>query len=265
MGNKPSSVSGSPVPDDRSQRSVVRNIKPVSRKGSYNVFKRVDSRSPLPRDVTASVMSILHRDGPKRDEDAYDDDDDVAVMPQSQNTFVRPERKDSHFPPDLARSKVHSNSTTTMTEERATQPLSASTTIRDFRTADQSAAEDSQLDGADNDDITASMAYLHSTSLSPTIPAPSPLPEDSPHKYGLRDKMDTPELPEPAKDISMPKARRKSSGLEIFNVSVSQQVCEDGMADKITGSENPSVSGILPQWTQHISSPRRISRCRANH
>lgn len=53
--------------------------------------------------------------------------------------------------------------------------------------------------------------------LSPSIPAPSPLPEDSPHKYGLKDRMDTPEVPEP-EEINVVKARRRSNGLEIFHV-----------------------------------------------
>ncbi|SMY19552.1 unnamed protein product [Zymoseptoria tritici ST99CH_1A5] len=215
MGNKPSSESEPPIPDDRSQRSVVRTNKPVSRKGSYNVFKRVDSRSPLPRDVTASVMSILHRDGQKRDEDFPDDDG--AAIASNQPTYAVPERSDSRYPPTMSRPKLRSHSTTTMTEDKASQPLSASTTIRDFRALDGKQADGAQLDGADDDDSAEEMARLHSTSLSPTIPAPSPLPEDSPHKYGLRDKMDTPELPEPVKEISLPKARRKSSGLEIFN------------------------------------------------
>jgi hypothetical protein len=56
------------------------------------------------------------------------------------------------------------------------------------------------------------------SALSPSIPAPSPLPEDSPHKYGLKDRMDTPEVPEP-EEINVVKARRRSSGLDIFNVS----------------------------------------------
>ncbi|EME87922.1 uncharacterized protein MYCFIDRAFT_89509 [Pseudocercospora fijiensis CIRAD86] len=66
---------------------------------------------------------------------------------------------------------------------------------------------------ADRDDVDVL------STISPTIPAPSPLPEDSPHKYGLRDEIDTPEVPDVPENIALPKARRKSSGPELFNDS----------------------------------------------
>lgn len=139
-----------------------------------------------------------------------DDDDDVdeAVTVVANSIFDQPERYDDRYPRP---SHVHSVSATTMTEDKARQPLSASTTIRDFRSGGHGR---SNPEGQVREEI--EKHSKHNSGLSPTLPAPSPLPEDSPHKYGLRDKMDTPELP--VKTVIIPKARRKSSGLEIFNV-----------------------------------------------
>ena len=98
----------------------------------------------------------------------------------------------------------------TLTEESAARPISASGTITgrqpDIQTPD-SAEQDSPT-------------HLRVSALSPTLPAPSPIPEDSPHKYGLKDRMDTPEAASPPPpDIDIAKARRRSSGLAIFTVS----------------------------------------------
>lgn len=225
MGNKPSSISGSPVPDDKSIRSVMRRDSkmPMSRKSSFNLFKRIDSKSPLPRDVTASVMSILHRDGHKKEDTTATDDDGQVSVP-TDPFYDQHDYDDCSRYPDVC-SKVHSNSNMTMTEDRATMPLSAATTIRDCKSADLPDSQtDSQTDGAadfkDVPPVPTDDAHVLSA-LSPTIPAPSPLPEDSPHKYGLRDKIDTPEVPEEPEKINVAKMRRKSSGLEIFNVRCS--------------------------------------------
>lgn len=159
----------------------------------------------------------MHQDSHQRSaSDLLDDDDDdcgdAAVTVVARSVFERPEKGDNRY---RRVSHVHSVSSTTMTEDKASQPLSASTTIRDFRLLGhgQGSTDDQAHDGNGRQPKPS----LLNTGLSPTLPAPSPLPEDSPHKYGLRDKMDTPELP--AKAMIIPKARRKSSGLEIFNVS----------------------------------------------
>lgn len=220
MGNKPSSIAGNSTTDDRTPHSIARSTKPVPRKGSGNLFKRVDSRSPLPRDVTASVMSVMHQESHQRNTSAvYDDDDgvDAGVHEADYSVFDRQQKIDSRYP---RTSHMHSLSSTTMTEDKASQPLSASTTVRDFRLLRQGQenVEKQVNDGSDRRrKQSLANTTLPSTFPAPTLPAPSPLPEDSPHKYGLRDKMDTPELP--AKAVIVPKARRKSSGLEIFNVS----------------------------------------------
>jgi hypothetical protein len=97
--------------------------------------------------------------------------------------------------------------TATLTEESAARPLSASGTITDRR---------GNTDVEDEED---SPAHLRVSALSPTLPLPTPVPEDSPHKYGLPDRMDTPEeIPPSQVDVELAKARRRSSGLAIFKV-----------------------------------------------
>ncbi|KAI5370412.1 hypothetical protein Slin15195_G012880 [Septoria linicola] len=215
MGNSHSSVSGSPIPDDRSQRSVVhvrRHSKPMIRKSSSNLFKRVDSRSPLPRDVTASVMSSLQRDGTKKDDSGLEDSGVVSLP--TDPFLKRPDKYDHRYPGCSPSNRaVNSTSTVTMTESRANMPLSASTTVQNFNSSsielNDSSAEFPRIEEpVPEDDLLES--------LSPVIPAPSPLPEDSPHKYGLRDSADTPPVSRESPKMQVPKARRKSSGVEIF-------------------------------------------------
>ncbi|KAK4507623.1 hypothetical protein PRZ48_001358 [Zasmidium cellare] len=221
MGNKPSSLSGSPVPDDKSVHRDSR--RPVSRKSSFNIFKRVDSKSPLPRDITASVMSMLHRDAHEKSDSCATDDDGLISVP-TDPFFDQPEVYDGRYP-EMG-PKIHSASTMTMTEEKAGMPLSASTTIRDYRSSEQSpvlsTTDASARDLKDLPPLPPPENDMRSPA-SPTLPAPSPLPEDSPHKYGLRDKIDTPEVPEQPEKINVAKMRRKSSGVEIFNEAKSLQ------------------------------------------
>ena len=214
MGNSHSSNSGSPAPDDRSMRSVVhirRHSKPMIRKSSSNLLKRLENHSPLPREVTASVMSVLHRDGTKKDPT-----DDALVGVPTDPFFNRPDQYDHRYPGRSPGGRVvHSTSTVTITEGRANMPLSPSTTIRDF-TSSESERNDSKTEFPRIEEPDPEDELLEN--LSPTIPAPSPLPEDSPHKYGLRYATNTPPVPHGTPDIQVPKARRKSSGLEIFKV-----------------------------------------------
>lgn len=219
MGNKPSSTAGSPNPDSRTHHALSRSAKPVSRKSSSNIFKqRFDDLSPLPRDATASAMSVMHRNSHQKNAGANQDDqnaDGVNHIGVARSNYHLPEITNQRFSKP---SHAHSTSATTMTEARARRPLSPSSTVRDLRSHH---ADSSKLDEFSHDENDKrSRPSLRSAGLSPTLPAPSPLPEDSPRKYGLRDKMNTPELPENA--VVIPKARRKSSGLEIFNVS-----CDD--------------------------------------
>lgn len=157
-------------------------------------------------------MSILHRDEHRKGDSTNDVDPLVSV-----STIPSCDKLESYngsYPG--VRRQPHSASTVTMTESRAGQPLSASTTIRDFTATDTEDCDDSipDIEEPSPEDDAQGLA-----ALSPTLPAPSPLPEDSPHKYGLRDQLDTPEVPEVTDTINLPKARRKSSGLEIFTVS----------------------------------------------
>ncbi|TKA69937.1 hypothetical protein B0A55_10798 [Friedmanniomyces simplex] len=198
MGNKPSSLNGSPGPhDNASLNSVVRRPVRVLRKSSNNLLKRLDAKSPLPRPLTAtSILVAAHGNG------------DGPLDP-----FIDPAHS--------ARESIimlPSASTTTIVDDTTCQPLSASTTIKESR-RDSKSPYQAAVEDADEDlvDIPPPVPTHRSSALSPSIPAPSPLPEDSPHKYGLKDHMDTPE-PEmdPPVDINAHKARRRSSGLEIF-------------------------------------------------
>ncbi|KAK3723020.1 hypothetical protein LTR37_002166 [Vermiconidia calcicola] len=227
MGNKPSSISGSPKPgnDNASERSVVRNPVRVLRKSSTNLFKRTDSKSPLPPELTGTVLQVQQGvssstfDGTKGD-----DNDETLVDPYMDRTHLS--NDDSPAEDVLPSRATHSASTLTPTENDARRPLSASTTIRDDKAGSRRESRVNTHTSFVEDFGPESCGKLqHSpvhpkrdSALSPSIPAPSPLPEDSPHKYGLKDRMDTPEVPEPEK-IDIVKARRKSTGFSIFNVS----------------------------------------------
>lgn len=201
MGNKPSSLHGSPGPEDNaSLNSVARRPMHVLRKSSNNLFKRIDPKSPLPRPLTAtSILVTAHSNG------------DELIDPFSD-------------PPHSARESIimlPSASTTTIMNEPDGRPVSDSTTMkearRDSKSPYQAAVEDADEDTVE---VPPPVPTHRSSALSPTIPAPSPLSEDSPHKYGLKDHMDTPEPEvEPPVDINVTKAKRRSSGLEIFTVS----------------------------------------------
>ncbi|TKA32504.1 hypothetical protein B0A50_01612 [Salinomyces thailandicus] len=209
MGNKPSSVNGSPEPDDASLNSVVRR-RPmrVLRKSSTNLFKRIDSKSPLPRPLTATSIVVTDRKPPEHDESPID-------------PFMEPAHK--------AREPIilHSDSTITVDiHSGSSRQSSATTTVvssgKENRISFQATIEDASEHEEDEPPVPAPRA----SALSPTIPAPSPLPEDSPHKYGLKDRMETPEpdaFEPPPEPTELNKARRRSSGLEIFNEAKSLQ------------------------------------------
>ncbi|KAK0938322.1 hypothetical protein LTR29_010080 [Friedmanniomyces endolithicus] len=200
MGNRPSSLNGSPGPDDNaSLNSVVRRPIRILRKSSNNLLKRLDVKSPLPRPLTATSILVTSH----------------GNFNASLDSFVEPAhcaRESVIMLPSAA------TATTLVDGDAADQPLSASTTIKDGR-CDGKSSYQAAVEDADEDfvDVPPPVPTHRSSALSPTIPAPSPLPEDSPHKYGLKDHMDTPEPEvEPPVDISINKARRRSSGLEIF-------------------------------------------------
>ena len=210
MGNRPSSLHGSPEPprDNASLTSVRRRPMQVLRKSSTNLFKRIESKSPLPRPMTAA--SIIVTAGGQSEDSAID-------------VFTDPPHsaKDSII-------MLPSASTLMPPEEVSTQTLSVGSTIRSpvrdqNRSPYQSAVEDV------SEDEQAVPLVHRGLTLSPTIPAPSPLPEDSPHKYGLMDHMDTPRRPQEVsvhEEAAEPKAAgRISSGAELFNVSWVTDTC----------------------------------------
>jgi hypothetical protein len=197
--------------DDRSTHSVLRASRlkaaRLPRRSSMNVFKRLDTKSPLPTDLSGSGIEVP-RAATAPNLDGMVDDDETEDDEQERSRARHAHR---HSAPSPSMPMHPASSTATLTEESAGRPLSASDTITDRQPDIQS------KDFVDED----SLAHLRISALSPTLPAPSPIPEDSPHKYGLKDRLDTPEadsLPPP--DIELAKARRRSSGLAIFNVSL---------------------------------------------
>ena len=221
MGNKPSSVSGSPeVADSSSVRSVVRKPARILRKSSTNLFQRINSKSPLPAELTCTAIQVSQQVSTSTFDASNNENDERPVDP-----FM--DGNQSSRSPELV--AVQSPSMMTITNENS-RPLSATTAIRD---SSAESRRESRLENHPafvedftreaNGDVThqkqlPTLPTKRDSALSPSIPAPSPLPEDSPHKYGLKDRTDTPEVPEP-EEINVVKARRRSSGLDIFNVS----------------------------------------------
>jgi hypothetical protein len=216
MGNHPSHLdpahdNASDQADDRSA-SVQRNSRSkatrVPRRSSINVFKRFDASSPHPTELTATVIEVPRAATAPNLDGMVDDDDDETEDDEPERIRARHAHRHSAPSPSIPMHPVSPSAT--LTEESAARPISASGTITgrqpDIQTPD-SAEQDSPT-------------HLRVSALSPTLPAPSPIPEDSPHKYGLKDRMDTPEAASPPPpDIDIAKARRRSSGLAIFNVS----------------------------------------------
>ncbi|KAI7561560.1 hypothetical protein KC346_g22265, partial [Hortaea werneckii] len=209
MGSNSSTLNGQSEADDASLNSGVRRPMRVLRKSSTNLFKRVDSKSPLPRPLTATSIIVTDRK--------------PSDLPESPvDPYLEPAHK--------AREPIilHSDSTMTVNEKVA-DDLSASAKPSDDSDKENQSPRAKLKDHYEhNDDKHGTASALRASALSPTIPAPSPLPEDSPHKYGLKDRMETPE-PEPVKQLPPPepvelnKAQRRSSGLEIFNEAKSLQ------------------------------------------
>ena len=225
MGNKLSSLNGPPRRDNSSERSVVRKPVPVRvlRKSSTNLLKRNDSKSPLPQNISGTVVRVSQQVSQSTFDDSSEEDDDIPAD----------HSPDGHQSPGSPEDKIpiHSASTVTITNDNALRPLSASTTIRestvehrDPKADNRSPYRGTQIEpDTDFKHLPPEPPNRHSA-LSPSIPAPSPLPEDSPHKYGLKDRTDTPDMPDP-EDINVVKARRRSSGLDIFNVGVHWYSC----------------------------------------
>ena len=224
MGNKPSSVSGTPeLGDNASVRSVVRKPARILRKSSTILFKRNDSKSPLPPELATAVIQVQQQvslttfDGSSHEHDVSPVDPFMDSNPPSNSADA---------------GLVNSVSPVTITDENTSRPLSASTIVResrnDIRRDSRQETHTAFVEGF-TPEPESQQKQLHQapfkrdSALSPSIPAPSPLPEDSPHKYGLKDRMDTPEVEEP-EEINVVKARRRSSGLDIFNVSWQSQL-----------------------------------------
>lgn len=219
-------------PDDRSTHSVLRASRQkaarLPRRSSMHLFKRLDSKSPLPADLSGTVIEVP-RAATAPNLDGMVDDDETEDGEQERSRAKHAHR---HSAPSPALPRQPASPTETVTEESAGRPLSASSTITDQRpnTNNNNFVEED------------SPAYLRVSALSPTLPAPSPIPEDSPHKYGLRDHMDTPEAnsPPPA-DAELSKARRRHSGLAIFHVSLRSLPDVSIEHDSNTYSRKPKI------------------------
>ena len=134
-----------------------------------------------------------------------DDDDDETEDDEPERIRARHPHRHSAPSPSIPMHPVSPSAT--LTEESAARPISASGTITDRR------------GNTDLEDEEDSPAHTRVSALSPTLPLPEFIPEDSPHKYGLKDRMDTPEANSPPPpDAELAKARRRSSGLAIFKV-----------------------------------------------
>jgi len=216
MGNHPSHPDpahdgASDQTDDRSA-SVLRNSRSkgtrVPRRSSINVFKRFDASSPHPTELTATVIEVPRAATAPNLDGMVDDDDDETEDDEPERIRARHAHRHSAPSPSVPMHPVSPSAT--LTEESAARPISASGTITGCQPGFH------MQDSAEQDSPT----HLRISALSPTLPAPSPIPEDSPHKYGLKDRMDTPEAASPPPpDIEIAKARRRSSGLAIFTVS----------------------------------------------
>lgn len=249
----PAAASTSTLDEDgHSMDSVVRSpkLKPskhAPRQSSLNLLKKKGGphASKVPKDLTTTVIEVP-RAATAPNLDLVGDGDAYEVTEEGgiENDKFRHAKTLSSPSPTYP---APGGSPDTITEKSATRPISAGTTV--------SACSARRLDPIDGGRDSSS-PYLRVSALSPTLPAPPPVPEDSPHKYGLKDNMETPEPPSPPLELDAVKARRRSSGIEIFNVRLSRPALMAGSANRFSGSKEPPVRIVLPQWLEHCSPPR---------
>lgn len=217
MGNNPSSLVGL-HPDDgsslQSSASRVRAPLRMLRKSSANLLfnvRRPNSKSPFSsRLTTATVIRVQQQPSLSSLE---------ATPEQSNEDSPMEDDQPSEPAQDVAVS--HSPSTETIVRDDNVQDSDATPALPDATPTDHVHSEQDDptpRKQSKSDSDLRKQAVLHRhTALSPSIPAPSPLPEDSPHKYGLKDRLESPELPE-VKNITVAPIRPRSSGPEIFHV-----------------------------------------------
>ncbi|KAK6437106.1 hypothetical protein LTR95_006698 [Oleoguttula sp. CCFEE 5521] len=263
MGNQHShhAVDNSTATDESDAHSISSQARPRSkgvrlpRRSSFNVFKAMETKSPIPPGFTATVIEVPRAaTAPNLDDMA---DEDASEEFEELRGRTRHVHRHSAPSPALLSHPIQPASPATVTERNAARPLSAVDTITTYR------PEDEGMGNAQSSSPEADR--LRVSALSPTLPSPSPLPEDSPHKYGLRDCMDTPDGEVPPPDIQVAKAKRRSSGLEIFNEARSLQSAASFLnglssarrrAESLTQLRNPtdSTSNSQPS-ASHLQCP----------
>jgi hypothetical protein len=238
MGNRPSSLSAISDDDDDSDsslRAAVRNPVRILRKSSTNLFKRMDSKLHLPMDMSGTVIHVQEQQTLSQQSTVVADERPVtrhgSPVKRMSNPPVEQARLSSSAESlpmnETSHAHIHSASTITITESGASQPLSATETIRNLspeKFSPSKAQRRKSLSATISDSRPTSSSRHRHSALSPTIPAPSPLPEDSPHQYGLRDRMETPDKRE--LETPMARPRRCSSGVEIFTVRKHPNCCK---------------------------------------
>ncbi|QIW97856.1 hypothetical protein AMS68_003374 [Peltaster fructicola] len=190
-------ISSSSVGEESSLESIthprLRNKNPTKRGSMHVLKKKAAAKAGLGANFTSTVIEVPRAaTAPNLD---LIEDNEQQWEDEEENRKIRHVKTLSAPSPVL----LSPGSPATITEESAARPLSAGTTVTGVSLR--------------SDDELPSPVHLRVSALSPTIPTPSPLPEDSPHQYGLKDFADTPSPPPDPK-----KAKRHSSGIDIFNV-----------------------------------------------
>lgn len=219
MGNNVSSAPALPLDDRASVRSTVRRPVRMLRKGSASLLfsKRVDSKSPLPTKPAAAPRQAYQPpcavglDGPEDERPDQRAQEDCMGNNEAADVDVSDESPDAVRPQsDSPATVIHDTPRQTPSKAANARPSETDTPLEAHKPCKGSKSEP---------DLQRANAPSRTLALSPSIPAPSPLPEDSPHKYGLLDRMDTPDFPTAPQEIHLVKPRRRSTGPEVFHVS----------------------------------------------
>lgn len=183
--------------------SRVRQHKSGGRLSSIGVLKKKPSNNATHK-IAATVIAVPRAATAPN----LDNIDDVEVDEAEEQPNLPPSKHGKTLSAPSPALASHPGSPDIITEGNAGRPLSVRTTMT---THSRQTATRDEPDDVDVRRTTGTPA------LSPTIPRPSPLSEDSPHQYGLKDFTDS---PLPKATVTSQQAKRRSNGVEMFNVSV---------------------------------------------